>query len=359
MARNKDLARLPRNPKISAVLVWEKDKEGKSGRLVFSDIQYEPIIIEVDELKRMHKPLIRIVYYRDGQEVAYAILPKDIGPLNAQNVMGCIDVRLGEVRSYHSAPDVFKMIFYKALAFVKSDNFGVQLQHGNYQSAAAEISLWAENVYKAHGVNHDETAIYDIATGRLSPVRTGSDSLTIDDLRRRFPISYRQVIMTPGSLHGLDTHDTILYCLACKVSLDDIAFFVSLPKAKVREIIGESLLGEKKTRPLDENESKLYPIGTIFVTERPMPLDVRIIRFWQVIRCTERTLWVQEVHADQAVPSDRDRFPVRDMPVNNTIHMCRINLKAHRETPIHIDGELATVWAGKVLTKDRLWSYRS
>lgn len=128
MARNKDLARLPRNPKISAVLVWEKDKEGKSGRLVFSDIQYEPIIIEVDELKRMHKPLIRIVYYRDGQEVAYAILPKDIGPLNAQNVMGCIDVRLGEVRSYHRAPDVFKMIFYKALAFVKSDNFGVQLQ---------------------------------------------------------------------------------------------------------------------------------------------------------------------------------------------------------------------------------------
>ena len=216
MARNKDLARLPRNPKISAVLVWEKDKEGKSGRLVFSDIQYEPIIIEVDELKRMHKPLIRIVYYRDGQEVAYAILPKDIGPLNAQNVMGCIDVRLGEVRSYHPAPDVFKMIFYKALAFVKSDNFGVQLQHGNYQSAAAEITLWAENIYKAHGVNHDETAIYDIATGRLSPVRTGSDSLTIDDLRRRFPISYRQVIMTPGSLHGLDTHDTILYCLACK-----------------------------------------------------------------------------------------------------------------------------------------------
>lgn len=90
-----------------------------------------------------------------------------------------------------------------------------------------------------------------------------------------------------------------------------------------------------------------------------MPLDVRIIRFWQVIRCTERTLWVQEVHADQAVPSDRDRFPVRDMPVNNIIHMCRINLKAHRETPIHVDGELATVWAGKVLTKDKLWSYRS
>lgn len=344
MARNKDLARLPRNPKISAVLVWEKDKEGKSGRLVFSDMQYEPIIIEVDELKRMHKPLIRIVYYRDGQEVAYAILPKDIGPLNAQNVMGCIDVRLGEVRSYHRAPDVFKMIFYKALAFVKSDNFGVQLQHGNYQSAAAEISLWAENIYKAHGVNHDETAIYDIATGRLSPVRTGSDSLTIDDLRRRFPISYRQVIMTPGSLHGLDTHDTILYCLACKVSLDDIAFFVSLPKAKVREIIGESLLGEKKTRPLDENESKLYPRGTILSTTHTAPRAH--VRYWQVIRCTEKTLWVQELKTkpglyDQIRLTD---LPVPNAPANSMVYQCRINPKLGRETPIHVCGQLAHVW---------------
>ena len=344
MARNKDLARLPRNPKISAVLVWEKDKEGKSGRLVFSDMQYEPIIIEVDELKRMHKPLIRIVYYRDGQEVAYAILPKDIGPLNAQNVMGCIDVRLGEVRSYHRAPDVFKMIFYKALAFVKSDNFGVQLQHGNYQSAAAEISLWAENIYKAHGVNHDETAIYDIATGRLSPVRTGSDSLTIDDLRRRFPISYRQVIMTPGSLHGLDTHDTILYCLACKVSLDDIAFFVSLPKAKVREIIGESLLGEKKTRPLDENESKLYPRGTILSTTHTEPRAH--VRYWQVIRGTEKTLWVQELKTkpglyDQIRLTD---LPVPNAPANSMVYQCRINPKLGRETPIHVCGQLAHVW---------------
>ena len=344
MARNKDLARLPRNPKISAVLVWEKDKEGKSGRLVFSDMQYEPIIIEVDELKRMHKPLIRIVYYRDGQEVAYAILPKDIGPLNAQNVMGCIDVRLGEVRSYHRAPDVFKMIFYKALAFVKSDNFGVQLQHGNYQSAAAEISLWAENIYKAHGVNHDETAIYDIATGRLSPVRTGSDSLTIDDLRRRFPISYWQVIMTPGSLHGLDTHDTILYCLACKVSLDNIAFFVSLPKAKVREIIGESLLGEKKTRPLDENESKLYPRGTILSTTHTDPRAH--VRYWQVVRCTEKTLWVQELKTkpglyDQIRLTD---LPVPNAPANSMVYQCRINPKLGRETPIHVCGQLAHVW---------------
>lgn len=44
MARNKEIARLPRNPKISAVLVWEKDRENELGKLVFSDIRYEPII---------------------------------------------------------------------------------------------------------------------------------------------------------------------------------------------------------------------------------------------------------------------------------------------------------------------------
>lgn len=344
MARNKEIARLPRNPKISAVLVWEKDRENELGKLVFSDIRHEPIIIKVDELKGTHQPLTRIVYYRDGQEVAFAILSKEFLPLDAQRVMGCIDVRADEIRSYHHAPDVFKMIFYKALAFVKSDNFGVKLQPGDAQTVAAEITLWAENIYKAHGVNHDETAIYDIATGRLSPVRTGSDSLTIDDLRRRFPISYRQVIMTPGSLHGLDTHDTILYCLACKVSLDDIAFFVSLPKAKVREIIGESLLGEKKTRPLDENESKLYPRGTILSTTHTDPRAH--VRYWQVIRCTEKTLWVQELKTkpglyDQIRLTD---LPVPNVPANSMVYQCRINPKLGRETPIHVCGQLAHVW---------------
>lgn len=150
--------------------------------------------------------------------------------------------------------------------------------------------------------------------------------------------------MTPGSLHGLDTHDTILYCLACKVSLDDIAFFVSLPKAKVREIIGESLLGEKKTRPLDENESKLYPRGTILSTTHTDPRAH--VRYWQVIRCTEKTLWVQELKTkpglyDQIRLTD---LPVPNVPANSMVYQCRINPKLGRETPIHVCGQLAHVW---------------
>lgn len=343
MARNKDIARLPRNPKIFAMLTWERDKENELGKLVFNDIRYEPIIIEVDELKGTHQPLTRIRYYR-GDETAFAILSKEFLPLDAQRVMGCIDVTADKMRSYHHAPDVFKMIFYKALAFVKSDNFGVQLQPGDTQTAAAEITLWAEEIYKAHGTNHEERAIFDLASCRLSPVRAGVDPLTVADLRRRFPVTYRQVIMTPGCLDGLDAHDTILYCLAYKVSLDDIAFFVSLPKAKVKEIIGESLLGEKKTRTQDENESKLYPRGMIFSTIHPGPRPH--VTYWQVIRCTEKTLWVQELKTkpglyDQIGLTD---LPVPNAPANNMVYQCRINPKLGRETPIHVCGQLAHVW---------------
>lgn len=128
------------------------------------------------------------------------------------------------------------------------------------------------------------------------------------------------------------------------MSLDDIAFFVSLPKAKVREIIGESLLGEKKTRPLDENESKLYPRGTIFSTVHPGPRPH--VAYWQVIRCTEKTLWVQELKTkpglyDQIGLTD---LPVPNAPANSMVYQCRINPKLGRETPIHVCGQLAHVW---------------
>ena len=348
MARNKEIARLPRNPKISAVLVWEKDRENELGKLVFSDIRYEPIIIKVDELKGTHQPLTRIVYYRDGQEVAFAILSKEFLPLDAQRVMGCIDVRADKIRSYHHAPDVFKMIFYKALAFVKSDNFGVKLQPGDAQTVAAEITLWAEEIYKAHGVNHDERAIFDLASCRLSPVRAGVDSLTVADLRRRFPVSYRQVIMTPGCLDGLDTHDTILYCLACKVSLDDIAFFVSLPKAKVKDIIKESRRVGKKPRTTGESgESKLYPTGTILVTS--WSYERTTVAFWQVVRSTEKTLWVQQIRATATVntPAYKELVPVMPPePVDDTVYQCRINLRFGRNTPICIQNARAYVWDG-------------
>lgn len=104
-----------------------------------------------------------------------------------------------------------------------------------------------------------------------------------------------------------------------------------------------------------QNDSKLYPIGTIFVTGDPISHDGTMIRFWRVVRCSERTLWVQEVHGTQPLPGDRYGFPVRDKLVNGIIHMCRINLKANPERPIHIEGQLAAVWHGTILAQNPMW----
>ena len=339
MARNTNIARLPHNPKISVTLEWEK--EGERGRLVFSDPHYTPITIEVDELKGTQQPLIRIMYYRYEGETACCIRAKERFPLNAQSIMGGIEVNLNKMRSTDPALDVPEMIFYKTREYVRQSelcNFS-----DPYRLIPDELCIWAENLYRNYGANHEARAIYDHSTGRLIPVKAG-DSLTIDDLSRRAPVSYRQLIMTPGVIPGLDVHDTIPYCVARKVSLDDIAFFVSLPKSKVKEIIGESLLGEKKTRTPDENESKLYPRGTIFSTVHPGPRPH--VAYWQVIRCTEKTLWVQELKTkpglyDQIRLTD---LPVPNVPANSMVYQCRINPKLGRETPIHVCGQLAHVW---------------
>lgn len=348
MARDPNVARLPQNPKISVGLTWEKEKEGERGRLVFSDLKYEPITIEVDELKGTHQPLIRVMYYRGDHETACCIRPKERLPLNAQGVMNGIRVNVVEMSSADRTPDVFSMIFYKAMEYIRRSEFYNQTQPGDLLSVAAKLSTWAEDVYKKHGVNYEARGIYDHSTGRLMPVKAG-DSLIIDDLNRRAPVSYRQLIMTPGVIPDLDVHDTILYCVARKVSLDDIAFFVSLPKSKVKEIIGESLLKEKKTRTLDENESKLYPRGTIFSTIHPGPRPH--VAYWQVVRCTKRTLWMQELQAAGDRQTGR-YLPVRDTMKNDAIYECRINLKAAVGAPIRIDGDIATIWARKVFTED-------
>lgn len=64
MARNTDIAQVPTNPNVTVRLEWEKKDE--RGVLVFSDSRYEPISVEVEELKGTHQPIIRIIYYRGG-----------------------------------------------------------------------------------------------------------------------------------------------------------------------------------------------------------------------------------------------------------------------------------------------------
>ena len=62
MARNPDITQVPTSPNVTVRLEWEKKDE--RGVLVFSDARYEPISVEVEELKGTHQPIIRIIYYR-------------------------------------------------------------------------------------------------------------------------------------------------------------------------------------------------------------------------------------------------------------------------------------------------------
>ena len=68
MARNPDIAQVPTSPNVTVRLEWEKKDE--RGVLVFSDARYEPISVEVEELKGTHQPITRIIYYRGSTGAA-------------------------------------------------------------------------------------------------------------------------------------------------------------------------------------------------------------------------------------------------------------------------------------------------
>lgn len=352
MSQKKETVPLNRYAGVMAVVEWEE--EGKSGKLDFhgaSDLP--PYEFKIEHLKGTHIPLARISYLLNGKEKARFVVTARDG-VDLDTLTGyAVNASRGEPQLPKSLRDE---LFSKVSAYVShtgpyKETFPSLI---NKHEALRAITKWADHVLKAHGPNYEVTGIYNYSTGEVEESE-GFVDFTDKMLEKGFPIYYRMLLHTSGYvIYGLDRNDNIIAAIALGMEPEHIARLLVVKEKDIRNIA--TCIVEQGEA---QNDSKLYPIGTIFVTERPMPLDVKIIRFWQVIRCTERTLWVQEVHSDQAVPSDRDRFPVRDMPVNNIIHMCRINLKAHRETPIHIDGQLATVWAGKVLTKDKLWSYRS
>lgn len=170
----------------------------------------------------------------------------------------------------------------------------------------------------------------------------------------RASITYQQFLKTPGLIDDLDAHDTVLYCHARDMSINFISFLLALPKEEVKDIIKESRRAGKKTRTTGESgESKLYPTGTILVTS--WSYERTTVAFWQVVRSTEKTLWVQRIRATATVntPTYKELLPVMPPePVDDTVYQCRINLKAAPGAPIRIDGDIATIWTGKVFTED-------
>lgn len=346
MAHNTDIAQVPTNPNVTVRLEWEKKDE--RGTLVFSDSRYEPISVEVEELKGTHQPITRIIYYRGSTGVARYVRPKSGAPLNAQSVMAGIDVTPDRMRSIQHMIGLREIFFYKAVALIKN---GPLIDHPEFKrlkTLAEEIARWAFQLYEERGVKHDEAAMCDYLAAEVVKLDEMPQQPLVSQRNLRASVTYQQFLRTPGLIDDLDAHDTALYCHARGMSVNFISFLLACPKEEVIDIIKESRRAGKKNRTTGESgESKLYPRGTILVTS--WSYERTTVAFWQVVRSTEKTLWVQQIRVTATVntPAYKELLPVMPPePVDDTVYQCRINLRFGRNTPICIQNARAYVWDG-------------
>ena len=163
-----------------------------------------------------------------------------------------------------------------------------------------------------------------------------------------FPIHFPSLLNTPGYfMPHVSVESNAFAAAALGAETKDIAWLLAISEEQARAFSAPA----RRIWLYPRNESKFYPIGTIFMTARPMASDQVLLRYWQVVRCTKRTLWMQELQA----AGDRQTgqyLPIRDTMKNDAIYECRINLKAAPGAPIRIDGDIATIWTGKVFTED-------
>lgn len=346
MARNTDIAQVSTSPNVTARLEWEKKDE--RGTLVFSDSRYEPISVEVEELKGTHQPIIRIIYYRGSTGVARYVRPKSGAPLNAQSVMAGVEVTPDRMRSVQRMIGLKKIFFYKTVSLIKNGPFNGHPEFKRLRTLADEIARWAFQVYEEYGVRHDEAAMCDYLAAEVARLDEMPQQPLVSQRNLRASITYQQFLKTPGLIDDLDAHDTVLYCHARDMSINFISFLLALPKEEVKDIITESQRAGKKPRSTGESgESKLYPTGIILVTS--WSYERTTVAFWQVVRSTEKTLWVQQIRVTATVntPAYKELVPVMPPePVDDTVYQCRINLRFGRNTPICIQNARAYVWDG-------------
>lgn len=346
MARNVDIAQVSTIPNVTVRLEWEKKDE--RGTLVFSDSRYEPISVEVEELKGTHQPIIRIIYYRGSTGVARYVRPKSGAPLNAQSVMAGIEVTPDRMRSVQRMIGLKKIFFYKTVSLIKNGPFNGHPEFKRLRTLADEIVRWAFQVYEEYGVRHDEAAMCDYLAAEVARLDEMPQQPLVSQRNLRASITYQQFLKTPGLIDDLDAHDTVLYCNARDMSVNFISFLLALPKEEVKDIIKESRRAGKKPRTTGESgESKLYPTGAILVTS--WSYERTTVAFWQVVRSTEKTLWVQRIRVTPTVntPAYKELVPVMPPePLDDTVYQCRINLRFGRNTPIRIQNARAYVWDG-------------
>lgn len=331
MARNPDIAQVPTSPNVTVRLEWRRKTNAESLFSVTHDMSRSVL-----RWRNLKEPTNRSL--ASSTTVAAATM----------RVMSGIEVTPDRMRSIQRMIGLKKIFFYKAVSLIKNGPLVDHPEFKRLKTLAEEIARWAFQLYEERGVRHDEAAICDYLAAEVARLDEMPQQPLVSQRNLRASITYQQFLKTPGLIDDLDAHDTALYCHARDMSVNFISFLLALPKEEVKDIIKESRRAGKKTRSAGESgESKLYPTGTILVTS--WSYERTTVAFWQVVRSTEKTLWVQRIRVTPTVntPAYKELVPVMPPePVDDTVYQCRINLRFGRNTPICIQNARAYVWEG-------------
>lgn len=333
---------------VTADVEWEK--EGESGWLTFHSIgnlhdKFPPLAFKVDHLKGSTISLTRFTYFLNGKEKARFIDDLKEGRVVDANMVAFYADWCLEGKSQF--PNTYEQMFsYKAITYIQKGPYArFALRLAGTSTLVWKIAEWATHVLQTRGPRCEITGIYDYNTGEILEILGKNITFTKTMEEKGFPIHFPSLLNTPGCfMPHVSVESNAFAAAALGAETKDIARLLAISEGQVREFSAPA----RRIWLDPRNESKLYPVGTIFMTARPMASDQVLLRYWQVVRCTKRTLWMQELQA----AGDRQTgqyLPVRDTMKNDAIYECRINLKAAPGAPIHIDGDIATIWAGKVL----------
>lgn len=336
---------------VTADVEWEK--EGESGRLTFhgtgkfSD-KFPPLTFKVDHLKGSSISLTRFIYFLNGKEKARFIEDLEEGRVvNANMVAFYADWCLEGKSQFPSTYE--QMLYYKAITYTHNGHYAqFACRLAGASDLVRKIAEWAAHVLQARGPRCEITGIYDYDTKEILEI-LGSDITFIKTMEEKgFPVHFPSLLNTPGRfMPHVSVGSNAFAAAALGAKTKDIAWLLAISEEQVRAFSAPA----RRIWLDPRNESKLYPVGTIFMTARPIGSEQLFVRYWQVVRCTKRTLWMQELQAAGDRQTGR-HLPIRDTMKNDTIYECRINLKAAVGAPIRIDGDIATIWARKVFTED-------
>lgn len=341
---------------VTADVEWVKDewdKKGESGRLTFHSTgnfqdKFPPLAFKLERLKGSTISLTRFTYFLNGKEKARFIDDLEEGRVVDANMVAfyadwCLEGKSQFPSTYE------QMLRYKAATYIQKGPYArFAYRLAGTSTLVWKIAEWATHVLQTRGPRCEITGIYDYDTNEILEILGSNVTFTETMEEKGFPIHFPSLLNTPGYfMPHVSVESNAFAAAALGAETKDIAWLLAISEEQARAFSAPA----RRIWLYPRNESKLYPIGTIFMTARPMASDQVLLRYWQVVRCTKRTLWMQELQA----AGDRQTgqyLPIRDTMKNDAIYECRINLKAAPGAPIRIDGDIATIWTGKVFTED-------